>query len=153
MAEQIKKQKEIKVIDDDVEAVRKLPDVYIGALGDRGYLNMYREIVQNSLDEIIKGNTLDKNIVISFDSRTKTCIVEDNGQGIQLDMLIPVFSILHSSSNYDKEEGSGEYSSGKNGMGGTITNYLSKFFVVESYRMDGTAAKAEFERKLHPRWI
>lgn len=145
MAEMPKQQKKIQVIDDPVEAVRKLPDVYIGALGNAGYLNMYREIVQNSLDEIIKGNTLDKNIIISFDERTHTCIVEDNGQGIEINMLVPVFSILHSSSNYDKKEGSGEYSSGKNGMGATITNYLSKFFVVESYRPDGKAAKVEFE--------
>lgn len=143
MAE-INKQKEIKVIDDPVEAVRKLPDVYIGALGNHGFLNMYREILQNSLDEIIKGNTLDQNIIVSFDARTHTCIIEDNGQGIDLNMLAPVFSVLHSSSNYDKVEGSGDYSSGKNGMGATITNFLSKFFIVESFRMDGTAAKVEF---------
>ena len=141
---EINKQKEIKVIDDQVDAVRKLPDVYIGALGNHGYLNMYREILQNSLDEIIKGNTLDKNIIVSFDARNHTCIIEDNGQGIDLNMLAPVFSVLHSSSNYDKVDGSGDYSSGKNGMGATITNFLSKFFVVESYRMDGTAAKVEF---------
>ena len=145
MAEMPKQQKKIQIIDDPVEAVRKLPDVYIGALGNAGFLNMYREIVQNSLDEIIKGNTLDKNIVISFDERTHTCIVEDNGQGIEINMLVPVFSILHSSSNYDKKEGSGEYSSGKNGMGATITNYLSKFFIVESYRPSGEAGKVEFE--------
>ena len=142
--EKINKQKNIKVIQDPVEAVRKLPDVYIGALGNHGYMNMYREILQNSLDEIIKGNTLDKNIIVSFDARNYTCIIEDNGQGIALDMLAPVFSVLHSSSNYDKVEGSGDYSSGKNGMGATITNFLSKFFIVESYRMDGTAAKVEF---------
>jgi len=127
------------------EKLKKRLLVYIGALSDSGFLNMYREIVQNSLDEIVKGNTLDKNIIISYDARTQTVIVEDNGQGIPLDMLIPVFSVLHSSSNYDKKEGSGLYSSGKNGMGATITNYLSRFFVVESYRMDGTAARAEFE--------
>ena len=33
----------------------------------------------------------------------------------------------------------------KNGMGATITNFLSKFFIVESYRMDGSAGKVEFE--------
>ena len=145
MAEMPKQQKKIQIIDDPVEAVRKLPDVYIGALGNAGFLNMYREIVQNSLDEIIKGNTLDKNIIISFDERSHTCIIEDNGQGIEINMLVPVFSVLHSSSNYDKKEGSGEYSSGKNGMGATITNYLSKFFIVESYRPDGSAGKVEFE--------
>ena len=140
----INEQDEIKVLNDDVEAVRKLPDVYIGALGNHGYMNMYREIVQNAFDEIIKGNTLDKNILISIDLRNYTVIIEDFGQGIPLEMLEPVFSVLHSSSNYDKKEGSGKYSSGKNGMGGTITNFLSKFFIVESYRMDGTAGKVEF---------
>lgn len=145
MAETPNKQKEIQIIDDPVEAVRKLPDVYIGALGNSGCINMIREIIQNSLDEIIKGNTLNKDIIVSYDERTHTFIVEDNGQGIDLNMLVPVFSVLHSSSNYDKKEGSGEYSSGKNGMGATITNYLSKFFIVESYRPDGTAAKVVFE--------
>ena len=100
-----------------MEAVRKLPDVYIGALGNHGFLNMFREILQNSLDEIIKGNTLDKNIIVSYDARNHICIVEDNGQGIPINILARVFSELHSSSNYDKQEGSGEYSSGKNGMG------------------------------------
>ena len=94
MVEVPKQQKKIQIIDDPVEAVRKLPDVYIGALGNAGYLNMYREIVQNSLDEIIKGNTLDKNIIISFDERTHTCIIEDNGQGIDINMLVPVFSVF-----------------------------------------------------------
>ena len=145
MHEKINQQKDIKVIEDPVEAVRKLPDVFIGSLNNAGFLNMYREILQNSLDEIVKGNTLDKNIIISFDARTHTVIIEDNGQGIPLDKLIPVFSTLYSSSNYDKVEGSGDYSSGKNGMGATITNFLSRFFIVESYRIDGTAAKVEFE--------
>ena len=143
--EKINKQDKINILDNDLDAVRQLPDVYIGALGNHGFKNMYREIIQNSLDEIIKGNTLDKNVIVSFDSRTKTVIVEDNGQGIELDKLAKVFSVLHSSSNYNKKEGSGRYSSGKNGMGATITNYLSEFFIAESYRMDGTAARVEFK--------
>ena len=140
----INKQDEIKFLESDLEAVRKLPDVYIGALGNSGYVNMCREIIQNSLDEIIKGNTLDKNIIISFDARTHMLIVEDRGQGIPTDILAKVFLVLHSSSNYDKKAGSGKYSSGKNGMGATITNFLSKLFIVESYRMDGTASRVEF---------
>ena len=139
------KQDDIVVIEDPVEYVRKLPDVYIGALGDPGFLNMFRETFQNALDEIIKGNTLDKSITVSFDSRTKMVIIEDNGQGIELDKLAVVFSVLHSSSNYNKEEGSGRYSSGKNGMGGTITNFLSELFIAESYRIDGSAARVEFK--------
>ena len=79
MAEKIKKQKEMQFLESELEAVRKLPDVYIGALGNNGFINMYREIFQNSLDGIIKGETIDKNIIVSFDARNYTCIIEDNG--------------------------------------------------------------------------
>lgn len=143
--EKINKQDKIEFLESDLQAVRQLPDVYIGALGNHGFINMYREIVQNSLDEIIKGNTLDKHVIISYDARSHVVIVEDAGQGIPTDILAKVFSKLHSSSNYNKVAGSGKYSSGKNGMGATITNFLSKFFIVESYRMDGSAARVEFE--------
>ena len=143
--EKIKPQEKIQIIEDPVKAVRQTPDIYLGPMGTKGFLNMYREILQNSLDEIIKGHTLDKNITVSFDARNFTVIIEDNGQGIDLNVLEKVFTVLHSSSNYNKVEGSGNYSSGKNGVGATITNFLSRFFVVESYRMDGTAGKVEFE--------
>lgn len=135
----------IQIIEDPVMAVRKLPDVYIGETHNTGFLNMFREILQNSLDIIAKGMTLNYDAICSFDARTLTTIIEDNGPGIPLDMLEKVFSVLHSSSNYDKKAGSGMYSSGKNGMGATITNFLSKFFVVESFRADGTAARVEFK--------
>lgn len=138
------KEDQIKVIEDPVEAVRKLPDVYIGALGNAGFVNMFREIFQNCTDIILKGYTNDYGIIVSIDFRSYTCILEDNGPGIPLEMLEKVFSVLHSSSNYDKKSGSGNYSSGKNGMGATITNFLSKFFVVESFREDGTAGKVVF---------
>ena len=142
--QEVKQQREIQIIEDPVMAVRTVPDMYIGSLGSAGFLNMFREITQNSLDEIERGTTLDKNIIISYDARSHLVINEDNGQGIPLDKLVKVFSVLHSSSNYHKTEGTG-YTSGKNGVGATITNFLSKFFVVESYRMDGTAGKVEFE--------
>lgn len=135
------KQDKVQILDNDIDAVRKLPDVYIGALGDPGVINMFREIVQNALDGIMKNNTDNYNIIVSFDNRTYTFIIEDFGQGIPLDVLVQVYSILHSSSNYDKVEGSGNYSSGKNGMGSTITNYLSKFFIAESYRDNGELGK------------
>lgn len=139
------KQDDIKIVEDSVEAVRLIPDVYIGALGSVGFKNMVREILQNSLDEIIKGNTIDKNIIMSYDSRNHGVVVEDAGQGIPIEMLEKVFSVLHSSSNYNKKKGSGNYSGGKNGMGATITNFLSRTFVVESRRLDGSAAVVEFK--------
>ena len=143
--EELREQDKIRVIEDDVDAVRKLPDTYIGALNAKGFLNMLREILQNSSDVINKRFTNNLNITMSYDERNHNVIVEDNGPGLALDMLTVAFGVLHASSNYDKEAGSGNYSSGKNGMGGTIVNYLSKFFVLESFRADGTAAMARYE--------
>ena len=41
--EKINKQDKINILDNDLDAVRQLPDVYIGALGNHGFKNMYRE--------------------------------------------------------------------------------------------------------------
>lgn len=46
--EVINKQDEIKIIENEVEAVRKLADVYIGALGNDGFLNMVRDSAEFS---------------------------------------------------------------------------------------------------------
>ena len=48
-------------------------------------------------------HTLDKNIIVSFDARNYVSIIEDNGQVINLKDLEKVFSVLHSSTNYDKK--------------------------------------------------
>ena len=86
-----KKQDEIIVIEDPVTAVRQVPDVYLGALGNVGFLNMAREIIQNSLDEISKGYSLDKTIDFFYDARSHTIRNEDHGQGIELNKLVDVF--------------------------------------------------------------
>lgn len=115
MAEQkMNKQDEIIIKESEAQAVRDLPDVFIGATGNVGFLNMIREIVQNSLDEIAKGNSIDKTILVSYDARSHAVIVEDFGQGIPCDLLAKVFSKLYSSSNYNKQKGSSRYSAGKN---------------------------------------
>lgn len=110
-----RKQDKIVIIDDIVEAVRTTPDVYIGSLGNTGFISMIREVLQNSLDEISKGNSIDKRVIVSYDARDHTVIIEDFGQGIPIDILDKVFTTLHSSSNYHKTAGSGNFSSGKNG--------------------------------------
>ena len=61
MAELTKKQQQaidsygnqIKTIGNFMEAVRKLPGMYIGHVGTKGFKNMGREIFQNSIDQIL----------------------------------------------------------------------------------------------------
>ena len=52
-----------------------------------------------------------------------------------------IYTSQHTSSNYHKKPG--EFSSGKHGVGGKVTNALSDSFIVESYIL-GEARRMEF---------
>ena len=122
---------EIKSLKDFVESVRKLPGMYIGPIGNKGFINMVREIFQNAYDELNRDSSPCDSVVISFDERTFTVIIEDNGRGIPFGHIIRIFQNQHTSSNYEKKKG--EYSSGRHGVGAKVTNALSTFFKIESY--------------------
>lgn len=133
---------EVVTIEDDVLAIRQNIGMYIGSAGDKGFINMVREIVQNSLDELNKPSSPCTYIIVSFDELTKTIIVEDNGRGIPFGNIVRIFSRLNTSSNYKKKKG--EFSSGLHGVGAKVTNALSKKFIVESYILGG-ARRVEFD--------
>ena len=131
----------IVAITDEVQAVRQISDVYIGALGDPAYLTMTREIVQNSFDEDMKGFSSIREVYVWFDQRDMRVTVQDFGRGIPFGKIDTIFGHLHSSSNYNKSKG--EYSAGKNGQGGSLVNMLSHSFTVDSYIL-GKGKHAEF---------
>jgi DNA gyrase subunit B len=133
--------KEITTLSSFVEAVRKVPGMYIGRTGNPGFLNMIREVFQNSIDELVKHESPCDYIVVSFDERTNMVIIEDNGRGIPFGRMIDVFASQHTSSNYVKKEG--EFSSGRHGVGAKVTNALSSEFTVESYIL-GEARRLRF---------
>ncbi len=132
---------EITTLETFVEAVRQNVGMYIGSKGNKGFINMIREIFQNSEDENNKDSSPCDMVIVSYDERTNTVIVEDNGRGIPFDNMIRIFSSQHTSSNYNKKLG--EYSSGLHGVGAKVTNALSSKFIVESYIL-GKARKVEF---------
>lgn len=132
---------EIKTLKDFITAVRKRPGMYIGSIGNKGFINLIREILQNGLDELNKEKSPCNAVMISFDERTQTVIVEDNGRGIPFGHIKRIFSQQHTSSNYEKKPY--EYSSGLNGVGAKVTNALSSKFIVESYIL-GEARRFEF---------
>lgn len=134
---------EIKQIDDFVQQVRQTPDVYIGKVYDNAaFITMIREILQNSIDEILKGNAFSKDIFVTYDERTHQVIVSDNGRGIPHGKIGIIFGTSHTSSNYNKEPY--KYSAGKNGCGASVTNALSRKFTVDSYVL-GKAKHVEFD--------
>ena len=122
---------QIKTLKDFVEAVRKRPGMYIGYLGNKGFINMIREIFQNAYDELNRDNSPCDSVIISFDERTFTVIIEDNGRGIPFDHIIRIFQNQHTSTNYEKKKG--EYASGLHGVGAKVTNALCSYFKIESY--------------------
>lgn len=132
---------QIETIDDFVQIVRLRPGMYLGPIGNKGLLNMIREIFQNSVDEMVKEDSPCSWINVIYDERTHTTTVEDNGRGIPFEAMVRIFTSQHTSSNYTKKEG--EFSSGMNGVGSKVTNAMSQWFTVESYIL-GEARKMEF---------
>lgn len=132
---------QIKTLGSFVEAVRKMPGVYIGHKGIHGFVNMFREVFQNSFDELVRVISPCDCIWITYDERTHTVIIEDNGRGIPFSHVIRIFSKEHTSANYNKVPF--DYTSGTHGVGAKVTNALSKKFIVESYIL-GEARRVEF---------
>lgn len=104
----------IQTIEEFSDAVRQMPGMYIGAIGSRGFLNSIREIYQNAIDQLVRGDSPCDQIWITYDERTHTTTIRDNGLGIPFGNMIRIFTSEHTSSNYNKEKG--QYSSGRHGV-------------------------------------
>lgn len=135
--------KEIEIIANFADAVRRLPGNYIGHKGDKGWKSCIREILQNAFDECIRKSSPCHYVRIVFDERNQSVIIEDQGRGIPHGRMIEIYSTAHSSSNYTKHEG--DYTSGAHGVGGGVAMALSKKFIVESYVL-GVAHRVEFTK-------
>ncbi len=131
----------IQTLGSFVEAVRKLPGMYIGAIGNSGWRSCVREIFQNAIDEMVKTDSPCHYIRVTYDERDQSCTVEDTGRGIPHGQIIHIFSSAHSSSNYEKKPG--QYSSGVHGVGSGVALSLSKHFDICSYVL-GEAREVKF---------
>lgn len=122
--------KEITTIKDYMAHIRKVPTMYIGYIGNMGYINMIREVFQNACDEIEKNESPANKAIVEYDERNNQCTIIDNGRGIPFKDMFRIFATMNTSSNYTKK--AGEFSSGVNGVGSKVTNALSDSFVVIS---------------------
>ena len=135
--------KSIKTLKTFTEMVREAKGMYIGYTGNRGFERMFREVFQNSVDELMRANSPCNMVKVTYDERTLTAIVEDNGRGIPFGNIERIFTKQHTSSNYEKVGTNGSFTSGVNGVGAKVTNALSHKFIVESYIL-GDARRVEF---------
>lgn len=138
-----------KIIDDsfsnitnDIQRVQTKPTMYISYTGNRAFLHLTHELVNNVLDEYKNANNVsDDTFSIIYDRMDNMFYVEDNGRGIPFENLESACTILHSGTKMHREHGD---SAGENGVGLTATNALSEVFEITSYR-DGQMKMLQFK--------
>ena len=131
------------------EAIRKRPGMYIGGVGAEAYHHLFREIVNNSIDEYLAKTDLENEsfiIEVFIDKDRKGVRIKDRGRGIPFgpckkikknSTLETILTVTHSGGKFDSDVY--KYSGGLHGVGITVVNALSSICEVISRRGDEKA--------------
>lgn len=133
-----------------LEAVRHRPGMYVGDNGKRGLHQLYREVIDNSVDEALAGYCDRINVVMYADNSIS---VEDNGRGIPVSVhkeegistLQVVLTMLHAGGKFGGEDGGYKVSGGLHGVGVSCTNALSAWLVA-TVKREGKLWQQRYEQ-------
>jgi DNA gyrase subunit B len=147
MAEPTYTAKDITVLE-GLDPVRKRPGMYIGSTGARGLHHLVYEVVANAVDEAMAGRNDRVDVVLHPDNSVS---VRDWGSGIPVDIMkdqgLPALTVVLTKLHAGGKFGQGGYkvSGGLHGVGVSVVNALSEWFIAEVYR-DGKTYRQEFTR-------
>ena len=142
MSEKIEKKS--KSLDDSIKAlkgadrVRLRPGVMFGSDNIKGAFHTFKEILGNSLDEARGGFGKEIEVVYYKDGAIS---VRDYGRGVPMGWNKAeerwnwdlVFNELYAGGKYEDDEVY-KFSVGLNGLGAAAVQYVSEYFIVESYQ-------------------
>ncbi|MBX2811275.1 MAG: type IIA DNA topoisomerase subunit B [Myxococcales bacterium] len=141
---------DIRVLE-GLEPVRVRPGMYIGGTDSHGYHHLLREILDNSIDEVINGHA--HTIQVTLDENYRGVTIEDDGRGIPIakmkkykkPALEVILTTLHAGGKFDG--GSYDVSGGLHGVGSSVVNALSEEMNLV-IRRDGYEWSQQYARGL-----
>ena len=93
-----------------LDAIRKLPGMYISEIGSGGVFRLYVEAVGNVLDLYNEGAC--NSVYISIDEKKKEITVADTGYGLPLEKIHDILMKPHTSGKFENKG----YSIGMHGV-------------------------------------